>query len=874
MFSVSPMALYTGDHRAVPTRSIKKDPATKRPSTAAAGTGTGAVAVAAATSVDALQPHSPLDSQSSSGMEQLSSASVENFLGRAIDSPPSPEKLRQLNRQMQSTSISQLLRRNHGHHAAPSESSSTLSFNTNSTERFAWDNRVGDSPYLERHPSTRSDGSSISHRERSESLTNFGKSLFQRRGKSRREGSSLSTQSSSSSSSLYSAESPVDNTAAAMAMIGAKDGIIPSIFSRRKASRDETIHKRPQISEPFNFQHVTHSNRGNASDSGHVRRLEPMDESAMDGPMSTPLPFNASFDSMDALRRGSRGGDLAGAFSSSRPSLMPHHTAPLPGLANGRFQQRQQYDSSQPPPRPPRSPLQPKTAPWLPHLSPPRASSRQSVRMETMNAPPTVPSDRPSSVAASRLGHRFGPAASSSATLAWSPSHESLSSNGSEYSVEEHRFSRIMVGDRDSTWPLASPEPSFDAPLPDVPEEEHEVHGPRQLRRSTLSVASNHSSLRGSQSVPMLRSLAEAHRPGSGASDTLGGLGITGLSRLASTGPQSPAKAVGSPLRENWEEDIDYVYEHEAEADCDYQWERPSMDTARDSNTPPAVMPQTDSIMAPSSLNDASPRFMPDGPSGQGEPSISTASQTSVAPPHEQVRPNSAQTNHFSLPRYDRRSIRLETIKDHRQTIAGRGHLLEPEKQGEDDFDDFARQHRQYELQEHDAQGTADSNKTSPLLYQRSSTSTNSTSRSDSTGKWQRSTNSSWTTLTRRTASSGSLHKMAGVLAEEEEPLPSNAAEARPGVSLNEAARPPSTRDTVPEMIPFPPANGLKRYMHKSHASESVIREEMLPRGSTESPKPPRPRARTTSTSAQSPPPIGQYALFPQSAVQAGRDHL
>ncbi|KAM0281335.1 hypothetical protein ACHAQH_003603 [Verticillium albo-atrum] len=67
----------------------------------------------------------------------------------------------------------------------------------------------------------------------------------------------------------------------------------------------------------------------------------------------------------------------------------------------------------------------------------------------------------------------------------------------------------------------------------------------------------------------------------SGASDTLG--------RFDMIAAQRPLKAalhetsgVDILPRESWEDDIDYCYEHEAEADFEYAWDRPSLDADRD----------------------------------------------------------------------------------------------------------------------------------------------------------------------------------------------------------------------------------------------------------------------------------------------------
>jgi hypothetical protein len=63
-----------------------------------------------------------------------------------------------------------------------------------------------------------------------------------------------------------------------------------------------------------------------------------------------------------------------------------------------------------------------------------------------------------------------------------------------------------------------------------------------------------------------------------------------------------------------------------------------------------------------------------------------------------------------------------------------------------------------------------------------------------------------------------------------------------------------------------------KRSCHKSHASESIVRDEMPPK-SVEATKTRRSRARTTSLSTQMPP-VGQYALFPRAYAKGNGERI
>ncbi|GAB0137698.1 hypothetical protein EsDP_00005954 [Epichloe bromicola] len=820
-------------------------------------------------------------------MEQLSSSSIADFLAPAVDSPPSPKKLRQLAQQMKRASH---LQRHHGHKTASSESSSISSLAP--SDRLPWDLAL-DNLSLVRKTSIRSNDSSTPSWDRPSSIHNFGRGFFHRHAKSKPESSAHS----SAASSVYSGDATAGNSPVS----SGKEGIIPSIFSRRKPSRDEVAPKRPHISGPFNFQHVGHTQYENASnESCHVTISEGLTGTPTHefGDISRGPPYNLSSESMGELLN-----DKHSSRHSTRPPLVPHHTAPASGprrlLKHIRSQEKLRKSQSQAPPRPPRSPTQ-----QLDYVSsfgplpPPRVSSRQSDyqdMLETANS--VIPINSPTSSEVNQQSS-FSPSLSREHSTEELGSYEAIhaAQDGQQLSsTEEKRYSRVIPGARDSTWPLTmSTALIYDSALPDVPEEE-EHHG--LSRRSRMSLASNNSSLRGSQSVPMLRCVVESHRPTSGVSETLGALGIIGINGLVQAHALSPVHS-GTPTRESWEDLIDYCYEHEAEADCDYQWDRPSLDISREGTTPPAtVVPALFKAglgvkhyaMSPNGQASISPT-VPDAPSLS--PS-SNNSSTQLGT--EAITPNSAVPNNFSLPRSDRnilypislkeskRSSEISTFRES-QTFTLSPSLLIPsdyhqqilqhhaeKKQDYTDYEFMVGDHDRFAFHD-DAAFSSGNSKSSPLTGHRISTSTtatNSTSRSNSTGRQHRSTNSSWTTLARRTASSTSLKKMAGQLIDDSEPLPSTQSTDVVQEESELAGASRATQDHVPDMIPFPPSTGLKKYHHKSHASESQVRDESAPVS-----RPRRPRARTTSLSARSPPPVGQYALFPRTHVKAIGDHI
>ncbi|GAO18208.1 uncharacterized protein UV8b_06298 [Ustilaginoidea virens] len=825
MFSLGAIGLYARSHDAIPAQASKKDIKMTRPSTSSS------------------KHQSPDDSLP---MDRLSTASIPDFLAPALDRPPSSQKLRQLSKQMKRASH---LQRHFGHKAASSESSSVSSMAA--SDRLPWDLDL-DNLTLVRKSSVRSTESSVPSRSRPESQ-HFAKGLFHRRGKSKRDSSAQS----SSGSSIYSVDVSTEKTPVA----GLKDGIMPLLFSRRKPRRDHLEQKRLQISSPFNFQHVTHTQRG-----------PPIDETSPPNQLQ-PMDGWSSFDLVDKSQRQTSSVVPAAAMADVKDHHfarhhdgypdVPSHTPPVPGtrrlFKHAWSQEQTQKDaSSQPPPRPPRSPTQ---ANYFFPLAPDPACRISSPLVRGQdNADRVVDScairEHTTDEALVQDRGRF------------SPQQRPLS--------QEKRYSRFVSNARDSTRSLAilSP-PTCDTALPDVPEEE-EHHG--VSRQSRLSLSSITSSLRGSQSVPMLRSLAESQRPTSCTSETLGGLGITGSNPAAHQDTHSPIHA-GMPARESWEDLIDYCYEHEAEADCDYQWERPSQEMARDSMTLPVnglalcdgLQPDSDATLRPGQT--------PVPSLGLDVPSLSPASQGSSRAVSEATTPNSAFPDNFSLPRNDGRSLqplnllgasRASAISRISQDFVFTPSLLLPcdyqkqtlvrdnEWHGEADKEFMFGYCHQSAF--HDDVMLSVAHSKDPLRtdhrFSTSTTDTNSTSRSNSTGRRVQSTNSSRTTLTCHTTSSTSLNKMAGA----------SAAEKLPETGSDDgewSCRTLVVPDLAPDKkMPLPQPTGLNRYHHRSHASENQVRDKAALSFPMESARPLRPRARTTSMSTQPPPPVGQYASF------------
>ncbi|KAG6167508.1 hypothetical protein E4U51_002823 [Claviceps purpurea] len=922
-----------GHHDAVPTPASKKHPKAARPS--------------APSSTQRL-PSDPLS------MEQLSSAAISEFLAPAVDGPPSPQRLRQLTRQMKRASY---LQRHHGHKTASSESSSLSSLAA--SDRVPVDLTM-DSLSFARRSSTRSIDSSTTSRDRPESIHNFGRAFFHRRGKSNRESSAHRP-----TDSVYSDDVDGDPSAAAGGGGGGgggggKESILPSMFFRRKPSSGEAAPKRPQISLPFNFQHVAHKPLDKSRNQSSPRALSKAHTgvSTLERcATSHHLPRSLSQGSLDAIHTGQVTEDRA------RTPLIPipRHTSvsfsgPRRLLKQIRSEdQLRKSRSPSAPPRPPRSPTQLPSAllpPTVPPPLPPRTSSRQSSVSTTIDsvvhmhsstsgshgrqqAPyspfsPTFPPDR-FSEESGRQQAPYSPHSPYSPTFLperlieehgrqpaphspFSPIFprerwtEEFGSSGSshlaqmeqQYSPTDAGFSSVMVGARDSTWPLPSSTPlSSDSALPDVPEEE-EHHGLSRL--SGLSIASNTSSLRGIQSVPTLRRLAKSQRSTSGVSDTLVPLDVLGLPRAIGTKAPT-SSSLRTPARESWEDVVDYCYEHEAEANCDYQWDRPSLDMSRDGITDSGTASTDMRYGLGSNSNTVSPTSQASFfPTTSQVPSLSPASNTSSTQfESEAITPNFVSLSQFAPPHADgKHSISSSSAKassdyptfsksqpgnlspallipcDYQQEMLQH----HPDKQAYNDYEFLVGQcHASMAYHDDASLSLGGPNRSFSLADQRISTSTTgtgSTSRSNSIGRPYRSCNSSRTTLTRRTASSSSLSRMAGTWAEESESLSASQSHFQPQCADGSAEEHnnPVAQDFVPDMVSFLPSGGFRKSHHRSHASESRVSHDSVV-GAVEgegegdgAEKAPRVRARAQTAAAAAAPPVGQYVLFPRGQVK------
>ncbi|KAI0127821.1 hypothetical protein BJ170DRAFT_595675 [Xylariales sp. AK1849] len=685
--------------------------------------------------------------------------SFSDMLEPAVDGPPSPERIRALSKQMKRESIAD------NHHSQQTRSSSGSSSQLSTTsDRPSWEYGL-ESLTLSRKSSQRSTANNMSSRERPESVQIFGKTLFNRRGKVRRESSGQD----SSNSSSHSAELPLDATSNA-----SKDQhFLNSMLARRRTGGvgNEQSNRKLQISGPYNFQHLAHTEKDTVSESSRLRYARrPTDASSM-GLQADQSPFtNRSSEALPVQQDPSAGLHVSNDIEPhTRPYLDRAQTwqteiipPPVPMRSVKRVQSQEQIRV--PPPRPPRSPVgHGFTSPFPPPL---RVSSRASARHAGFDHLCTLYSERP--ITGSGFRHPK-PLVLPSPTEAPVPSALSNLNAGEQHvAAESHEVSHAITTPDDAAWPLSAN--AVVAALPDVPEEEESYIVSRQSR---ISIASNRSSLRGSVSVPLLRQMSQSQaitvpRPPSNASDTLGRLDLLAAQRALQANSDDESVCDEFP-RETWEDDIDYCYEHEAEADCDYAWERLSCDLVRDEEEDTQTVGQSGCSHDSGSLH----RLL--APSGRYDvPALSPTSQLSNTTPIEAKTPTVPAlpvTSNFSLPRRDSSAILLRG-HDRNMSYAdsfkeSQGFDLSPTLLIPNDYHQQMLLHERGELREQDEDAYLVPSSPGGMNFAKSvatrqarasaSTTASATSERSATSSRHKSNTSTSTTLTRWTSNSATI---------------------------------------------------------------------------------------------------------------------
>lgn len=439
--------------------------------------------------------------------------------------------------------------------------------------------------------------------------------------------------------------------------------------------------------------------------------------------------------------------------------------------------------------------------------------------------------------------------------------------------IPEHSYARVMSPPDDANWPLPCPSSTAsEYTLPNVPEEDETAV---VSKKSRGTVASN-SSLRGSQSVPMLRRLSlrqnddPVRRP-SQVPDTQSRFDLFAAQKALKEALIESGAGDALP-RETWEDAIDYCYDHEAEADCDYEWARSSMETSRDGESATLV----DELERGLGSCEGSPTMLM--PGQFDVPALSPASQLSVTAAHEATTPtvlHSSKPSNFSLPRIEPSNLlHVRKPSDASSFKESHGFNLSPSLLIPMDY----QQHlTAFEAERQETADFAfrhfdepDLNLDSSSLHLRYRTSGSTTATTESINsvseKHISATSTTSTDFTRLTESTSSLDLENYF--PKPEPLqrfPSFESHGRPE---NKGAMP-----TLPETDEAAQPSRRRREF-RSRGSESnlvkmALMDEPFPGKAKMSMQTRRGRARTTSLST--PPPPNQYALFPSVQLTGNR---
>ncbi|KAH8815576.1 hypothetical protein F5884DRAFT_852044 [Xylogone sp. PMI_703] len=497
--------------------------------------------------------------------EQLTGArpdSSSESLGPAIDGPPSSEQIRAYTEQMKRSSI-----------FGNNSRTQTLSSGSSSF-RSSREGSIGSAENisLSRKSSHRSHSSTMPGRtERPDSVQIFAKSIFSRGGRKQRRGTTAGL--GDDSPSLVSLE---EGGGSAKERYFGKSGSRHNSMSRaRTPAQDGATRIKHNISGPYNFQHVAQVRQDHIPTLGQAGAADPVTEFAnlrasqaltgvgMKSYKNNDLHFE-NFSSVN-FNEGS-------SFDAERSSILLSPTRKRNTLRKSitppQMYHARSHDNLRrrtPPPRPPRSPLLPPGPQDLPERI-----SYDAFAFEQFPAnierPPTTQSIRgPPPALYSPPPPPLQPA--------WSPQQDYFS---------ERPASHAITTPGDEAWPLTASTVDTFKDLADVPEAAEEEDAGMKKRRSRMSSVIN-GELRFSQSVPSLRLKAldqSGIRPG------------TALSTMLEDAPEDKVVETHQPLspkfaqeQDSWEDDIDYIYEHEAEADCDFQWERTSVGNESNNTT-------------------------------------------------------------------------------------------------------------------------------------------------------------------------------------------------------------------------------------------------------------------------------------------------
>ena len=363
---------------------------------------------------------------------------------------------------------------------------------------------------------------------------------------------------------------------------------------------------RYNISEPYNFQHLTHTTPS------HVKKIEETNSNDLVSEFSAIRAAQAprrelqGIKTMD-IQKGGFYYEASGSETSSRPGtgygLSPPRSSDGPHdqgmvtlnnvpLSTRSFHQASRSIESFSQPSPGRR-SQPASGTASPTSPPPRSASRNAVAPDFF----TFHQDSPTHPSFEPRVHETGSQPLGYPSATWNQGyydptlpHAVTTPDDSAHSLRPLPFSMIKTE------------------LSGVPEEDETSEGKRSsivtlarsptptLRHAKSFPSSRMSPQRWSSTLPMPCDDNEEPRP---RHSTMA-FGVESSQREEHTEdiperPQGPRR-VSARMDDSWEEIIDYCYEHEAEADCNFEWGHMSPQQSRESGPSISVESAEDGV--------------------------------------------------------------------------------------------------------------------------------------------------------------------------------------------------------------------------------------------------------------------------------------
>ncbi|KAI9818412.1 MAG: hypothetical protein M1827_000471 [Pycnora praestabilis] len=442
-----------------------------------------------------------------------------------------------------------------------------------------------------------------SRSERPESAT---KSFFSRGGKMFKK---HNNKFSLSSTSLLSSDSNGEPDNQGNIWEGIQD---PGQVQGYRRYQDSLTGRKRNISEPYNFQHMTHAHARQFSDVHWASRNELVSEYSAIRAAQAPRRELQGIKADDLLFKNFSSEALSSSVSmvdgvvpTTPPPVHPlrshdhlRKASPSPVSSYRSLRQARSVDNfSQPSPTRSTKSLRFPRTPRSPVTPPPRTSSKAALTKVYERGPCLLDSPTKPSFHQPPTHNGFRTPEQHYNALMLSPL--SAISHSIDYMGTDSNIPHALTTPTDEAWPL---KPSGFVATPGelacVPEENDHYFAKRpsksSLRASIVepspppeasSDSINNAMFNRPPSQSLLRSFAdrqkERERPESQLSDTLGDPFTIVPSRHLQTSSMRTSMFFSKVVERCWEDDIDYCYDHEAEANCDFDWDCISEDDVK-----------------------------------------------------------------------------------------------------------------------------------------------------------------------------------------------------------------------------------------------------------------------------------------------------